>query len=90
LRSRAAPGFYPIGRAELYDLANDPREQHNLAAEQPAKVVELRGLITNASPVWPDHGSSRRSPRDCRTSSSPSATSPIDRNGRLDMAKPRG
>lgn len=41
----AAPGFYPIGRVELYDLLHDPREQHNLAASQPAKVAELRGLI---------------------------------------------
>ncbi len=41
----APPGFYPIARTELYDLANDPREQHNLAAEQPAKVAELLGMI---------------------------------------------
>lgn len=28
---------------ELYDLATDPREQHDLAAREPARVKELRG-----------------------------------------------
>jgi len=41
----APPGFYPIARTELYDLAKDPREQHNVAAEQPAKVAELRSML---------------------------------------------
>lgn len=41
----AAPGFYPIGRTELYDLAKDPGELHNLAAEQPGKVAQLRALL---------------------------------------------
>ncbi len=31
--------------AELYDLASDPGETHNLAAEQPARVSELQGQI---------------------------------------------
>jgi arylsulfatase A-like enzyme len=41
----APPHHYPIGRAELYDLARDPREQTNLAASRPAKVAELSRLI---------------------------------------------
>ena len=30
---------------ELYDLSSDPREEHNLAASQPARVEELRTLL---------------------------------------------
>jgi arylsulfatase A-like enzyme len=41
----APPHHYPIGRAELYDLAADPREQKNLAASRPAQVAELARLI---------------------------------------------
>lgn len=41
----APPGHYPIGRAELYDLAKDPGETANLAAAQPGRVTELSKLI---------------------------------------------
>lgn len=41
----APPGHYPIGRAELYDLAKDPGETANLAAAQTARVAELSKLI---------------------------------------------
>lgn len=34
-------GLRPDGRWELYDLSNDPAEQHDLAAEQPKLVAEL-------------------------------------------------
>jgi len=37
-----APHGNPQGKAELYDLAADPSEQHDLAAEQPAKLAEMR------------------------------------------------
>jgi arylsulfatase A-like enzyme len=43
----APPGHYPIGRAELYDLAKDPGETANLAAAQGARVAELSKLIRN-------------------------------------------
>ncbi|MCK5943082.1 MAG: arylsulfatase [Planctomycetes bacterium] len=33
------------GRPELYDLATDVGEQHDLAAEQPERVAELRALL---------------------------------------------
>jgi arylsulfatase A-like enzyme len=42
---QAPPHHYPIGRAELYDLAHDPQEQSNLAASRPAEVAELARLI---------------------------------------------
>jgi arylsulfatase A-like enzyme len=41
----APPGHYPIGKAELYDLAADPMETKNLAAERPEVVAELSRLI---------------------------------------------
>jgi arylsulfatase A-like enzyme len=41
----APPGHYPIARAELYDLGQDPGETQNLAAAQPAKVAEMEKLI---------------------------------------------
>ena len=41
----APPGHYPIARAELYDLSQDPGETRNLAAARPAKVAELEKLI---------------------------------------------
>jgi arylsulfatase A-like enzyme len=41
----APPGHYPIARAELYDLGQDPGETRNLAQAQPAKVAEMEKLI---------------------------------------------
>ena len=32
-------------RPELFDLASDPHEQHNLAGEQPARAAALRGTL---------------------------------------------
>ncbi len=41
-----APDFpFPIGRYELYDLAADPGESRNLAAERPELVRELERLV---------------------------------------------
>ena len=36
------PHGNPQGKAELYDLAADPYERRDLAAEQPAKLAEMR------------------------------------------------
>lgn len=36
--------FYPIGTAELYDLAADPDEQTDLASAEPTRVDELSSL----------------------------------------------
>ncbi len=33
------------GEPELYDIARDPQEQHNLAAKKPERLRELTGLI---------------------------------------------
>jgi arylsulfatase A-like enzyme len=41
----APPHHYPIGKAELYDLAADPLETKNLAAARPDLVAELARLI---------------------------------------------
>lgn len=37
--------FHADGRFELYDLARDPWEQHDVAATQPEQVSELRALL---------------------------------------------
>ena len=41
----APPDHYPIGKSELYDLASDPGETRNLAADQPARAAELAKII---------------------------------------------
>lgn len=57
-------GGWKLQRAErpaktwLFHLDEDPTEQHNLAAEQPQKIAELKALLTahNAElkpPLWP-------------------------------------
>jgi arylsulfatase A-like enzyme len=41
---------------ELYNLRNDPSEQHNLAGDEPERVKKLAALLANAhadSPLWP-------------------------------------
>jgi arylsulfatase A-like enzyme len=37
--------FYEGGHAELYDLARDPGEKHDLAAERPRRVLYLKGAL---------------------------------------------
>ncbi len=39
------PGVYPRSGEELYNLADDPTEQFNLADSQPEKVAELSRLL---------------------------------------------
>ena len=34
--------FYELGDAELYNLANDPGEKHNMASESPDQFNEMR------------------------------------------------
>ncbi len=44
------------GPVELYDLAKDPKEQHNVAAANPAIVQKIRRYMTEAhveSPIFP-------------------------------------
>lgn len=45
-------------KARLYDLATDPTEQHDLSAQQPQRVAQLRAMIEAqnkgmAKPIWP-------------------------------------
>ena len=37
--------FFEDGRNELYDLAEDPGETHDLAAETPQRAAELRAAL---------------------------------------------
>ena len=49
----------PNPRYELYDLDADPSEEHDLAAEHPDKVEELKRLLERshvADPAWPLFG----------------------------------
>jgi arylsulfatase A-like enzyme len=41
----AAPGHYPIGKVELYNLAADPLETTNLAEREPGRVAELSQVL---------------------------------------------
>ena len=48
----------PPGAVWLFDLHQDPTEQHNLAGERPETVAELRALLDahdaeQATPLWP-------------------------------------
>ncbi|MGV1683904.1 sulfatase-like hydrolase/transferase [Sphingopyxis sp. NJF-3] len=45
-------------KVRLYNLATDPTERHDLAAEQPQRVAQLRAMIDAqnkgmAKPIWP-------------------------------------
>jgi arylsulfatase A-like enzyme len=43
------------GEVELYDLENDPGEQHNVAAQHPAIATKIRSIMKKAhmpSPLW--------------------------------------
>jgi arylsulfatase A-like enzyme len=52
----------PPGRVWLFDMKNDPNEQHDLSAQRPDKVAELQAALAthNAEqqePSWPSAGS---------------------------------
>src|SRR3546814_2384823 len=45
-------------KVRLYNLATDPTERHDLSAEQPQRVAQLRAMIEAqnrdmAKPIWP-------------------------------------
>ncbi len=45
VRSYKLLEYFENGAVQLFDLENDPGEQHDLAAEQPAKAAELRARL---------------------------------------------
>jgi arylsulfatase A-like enzyme/Tfp pilus assembly protein PilF len=58
LRSLSAGGwkYIHVPRPELYDLANDPGENHNLAEAEPARTAEMRARLRDllaAAPLPP-------------------------------------
>ena len=51
----------PPGRTWLFDLANDPTEQHDLSDARPDKLAELTAALSahnaeQAPPAWPSRG----------------------------------
>lgn len=58
----APPGHYPIGRAELYDLAADPEETTDLAAARPEEVARLRALLAQRFAGIPRRGGEQHIP----------------------------
>lgn len=55
---------------ELYDLAGDPQEKHNLASKQPqvmAKIVEILNTARSDSRYWPEVQQARKGNRRQRT-----------------------
>jgi arylsulfatase A-like enzyme len=62
-----APDFaYPIERFELYDLASDPGETTNLAAQNPEIVERLRRLIEDRFSDLTDRSQTQEIPEDLR------------------------
>ncbi len=47
-----SPARVPQGLPELYDLSQDPSEEHNLASEHPGRVAELAAYIDT---WWPQN-----------------------------------
>lgn len=62
----APPDFFPLEKVELYDLAADPLETRNLAAERPEKVTELRALIEQRFAAVVDRGEKQDVPDEMR------------------------
>ena len=62
-----SPDFpFPIERLELYDLASDPQELHNLAAERGDLVRDLKRLIDERFEGMTDRGQDQSIPDDLR------------------------
>ena len=60
------PNHYPIEEVELYNLATDPLEQINLAAQEPTKVAELKGLIRQRFSKLKDRSGDQELPEDLK------------------------
>ncbi len=62
----APEGHYPLAQVELYNLADDPLETTNLAAEYPEKVAELQELIRRRFANLPSRLETQELPEDLR------------------------
>ncbi len=62
-----APDFpFPIERIELYDLAADPGETHNLADQRPDLVSQLEQLIESRFAGLSDRSQDQDIPEELR------------------------
>ena len=62
----APEGHYPLAEIELYNLADDPLETRNLAAQHPDKVAELRELIRRRFAGLPSRLDTQELPEDLK------------------------
>jgi hypothetical protein len=74
--------YVPEPRVELFDLEADPGERHDLAAAQPEKVAELRGLF--------EAFMKRSGARDVAPNPDYDATKPLFNSRDAALAKSRG
>jgi choline-sulfatase len=62
----APHGHYPIGKAELYNLEQDPLETRNLAGQHPEIVAELAKLIRQRFSALADRSKGQALPEDLK------------------------
>lgn len=62
----APPGHYPIGKVELYNLAEDPLETTDLAAREPGRVAELSQVLRQRLSSLPRRSTGQEVPEELR------------------------
>ena len=51
--SKHNPNYFQMD--QLYNINDDPREQDNLAEENPEKLAEMKQLLSRYLKTFPDH-----------------------------------